>query len=105
MLWVQAMKMWAAQKKVRRDLLKTALLGALSKRWDERVREWKKEPLDIPCQWDGVPMWWIGMRAAAGRRVGLTPASARVYLWQRFGMARWRPPTPSARATQQRCFC
>ena len=75
-----------AAAKVRRDLLKTALLGALSKRWDERVEEWKQmieKGERWVCQFDGVPLWWIGMSAsAAGRKVGLTPASARVYLWQ-----------------------
>ena len=75
-----------ANRRVKRDLLKTALLGALAKQWDAKVAEWKemiKKGERWIYQFDGVPYWWLGMSAAAaGRRVGIPAASARAYLWQ-----------------------
>ena len=67
----------------------TRLLAILEAYWDERVHEISSD-LDYPLQ-DGIPLSMLSLSAAAaGRRAGMRPASARYYLWQlvRSGLAK-----------------
>ncbi len=71
--------------------LKHHLFLALRDYEKEKVAEWMgliEKGERWVCQYDGVPVWWVAMSAAAasravgGRAAGVPPASARAYLWQ-----------------------